>query len=457
MGNPRTDNPEFDASEHGAAIRPPAGRPPAVPERPAAATEPPDGGDWRRSYREVVRVREFQAIWAAHALSMSAGYLLTIAVSALVYSRTGSALATGLTMALTFLPQIIGGPLLSGLADLFPRRRVIVVSEVARGLLVAAIGLPGLPVPVIWALLFCSILPMVPFSAARAALMTDIVQGERYVAGSAIINLTSQVGTLVGLVAGGALVALLDPHATVLVDGLAFLVSAAVIAIGVRARPAPVAERGDAPRPSLWRITREGTRLVFRDPRLRSLALFGWLAGFYMVPYGLANPLASDVGGGAAAAGLIMAGSSMGAILGGLVLTRLISPGPRLRLVGPLAVAASLPLLLWVLHPPLWAMVALLALSGMCASYQFVANAAFVLCVPSDGRGLAFGLVAAGLQAAQGAGIVLASLAAEFVDKYAVVAVAGALGAVAAVVLAVPWSRLAPETLKSMEGGSAAG
>ncbi|RCV50173.1 MFS transporter [Marinitenerispora sediminis] len=403
-------------------------------------------------------VREFRAIWVAHALSMSGGYLLSIAVSALVYDRTGSALATGLTMALTFLPQIVGGPLLSGLADLFPRRRVIVVSEVARGLLVASIGIPGLPIPVIWVLLFCSILPTVPFSAARAALMTDIVQGERYVAGSAIINITSQVGTLIGLVAGGALVALLDPHATVLIDGLAFLLSALVIAVGVRARPAPITEGGGARRPSLWTLTREGTLLVFRDSRLRSLALFGWLAGFYMVPYGLANPLASEVGGGAAAAGLIMAGPSIGAVLGGLVLTRLVSPGPRVRLVGLLAVAASLPLLAWVLHPPLWAMVALLALSGMCSSYQFVANAAFMLCVPSDGRGLAFGLVAAGLQAAQGTGIVLASLAAEFVDKYAVVTVAGALGAVAAVALAVPWSRLAPETLRGMEGaGSAAG
>ena len=40
----------------------------------------------------------------------------------LVYGRTHSAFLTALAYALTYLPPIAGGPLLSGLADLFPRR-----------------------------------------------------------------------------------------------------------------------------------------------------------------------------------------------------------------------------------------------------------------------------------------------------------------------------------------------
>ncbi|MGI5119320.1 MFS transporter [Marinactinospora thermotolerans] len=424
----------------------------------AAASPPSTAGgdtDWRTSYRQVMRTREFQALWLGHALSMVGNFLLTSLVTVLVYQQTSSAIAAGFTMSLTFLPQFIGGPLLSGLADLFPRRRVMIVSDIARGLFAASVGIPGLPLWCLWILMFCSVLPLVTFGAARAALMTEIVPGERYVAGSAIINITAQVGTLTGLVAGGAIAAVVDPHLAIMANGLTFLLSAVIIRLGVRARPAPAGT--DSTRPGLWELTRDGGRLVFSDPRLRTLALFGWLAGFYMVPYGLANPLAAEAGGGSSAAGLLMAGPSIGAVVGGFVLTRLVSPDRRMWLLGPMAVATSLPLLAWLLSPPLWVMVLLLILSGSMGSYQFVANAAFVLCVPSGGRGLAFGLVAAGLQVAQGVGIIVAGFAVEFVGTHVTVALAGLSGVVGAFLLSAQWTPLARETITLMNRTETAG
>ncbi|MUL41641.1 MFS transporter [Streptomonospora sp. PA3] len=393
-------------------------------------------------------VPEFRALWAAQALAITGNFLLNIAVTVLVYQQTSSALAAGITLALTFIPQVVGGPLLSGLADLFPRRRVIVVCDIVRAVLVAAMGIPGLPIWAIWGLLFLSILPIVPFSAARAALMAEIVQGERYVAGSAILQLTSQTGTLVGLAAGGWIVSAIGANSTVMYNGLTFLASAAIVYLGVRHRPA-AHEEGDA-RPSLWQVTRDGTRLVFGDSRLRTLGLLAWLAGIYMMPYGLANPLADEAGGGATAAGFIMAAPSLGAVVGGFVLTRLINPATRMHMLGPLAVAASAPLLVWLADPPLWGMVGLMVLSGVAASYQFVANAAFVLCVPGEGRGLAFGLVAAGLQAAQGVGIALASLLVEITSTQVVITAAGAVGVVCALGLAVHWSRISRSAIELM-------
>lgn len=417
---------------------------------PRTGRDRPDGpSDWKSAYAEVVRVPEFRALWLAHALSMAGGYLLSISVVLLVYQQTASPLAAGVTIALTFIPQVLAGPLLSGLSDLLPRRRVMLAADLARAGLVFGIGLPGLPLWAIWGLLFCSILPMVPFGAARAALMAEVLQGERFVAASAIINLTSHVGTLAGLIAGGWVVAAVGPNAAVMVNAGTFLLSALLIRLGVRARPAPVSAPG-GPGPGLWRTTRDGARLVFGDPRLRTLALFAWLAGFYMVPYGLAGPLADAAGAGAGAAGMLMAAPSLGALVGGFVLTRLIGPRTRIRLIGPLAVGGSLPLLAWWADPPLWLMAALLVASGALAAYQLVANAAFVLCVPDEGRGLAFGLVAAGLQAAQGVGIAVASLLVEVADMNTVITGAGLLGVVGALALAAPWGRLSKETTALM-------
>lgn len=404
--------------------------------------------DWRSSYREVMRVGEFRALWLAHALAMVGNSLLSIAVTVLVYQQTQSAFAAGVTLAVTFLPPIISGPLFSGLADVFPHRRVMVSCDVLRACLVLCIGIPGMPLWAIWVLVFCSILPAVPFAAARAALLAEIVQGDRYVAGSAIIQLTSQLGSLIGLTAGGAIVAVIGPNPAVMFNALTFLLAAGIIVLGVRARPA--ARAAEAEHPGLWRMVRGGAVLVFGDSRLRTLALFAWLAGLYIVPFGLANPLAAEAGAGPAAAGLIMAGPSMGAIIGGFVLTRLINPRARMWLLGPLAVLASVPLLVWFLHPPLWLMVSMLALSGAAASYQFVANAAFVLCVPPEGRALAFGLVAGGLQAVQGIGILLASFLAEILGPNVVIGTAGIFGVLGAFVLAVPWTRMSEEAVSRM-------
>ena len=81
----------------------------------------------RSSYREVFAVGEFRALWSAQVLSYAGDRLAQVAIAILVYGRTHSAFLTALAYALTHLPPIAGGPLLSGLADLFPRRRVMIV------------------------------------------------------------------------------------------------------------------------------------------------------------------------------------------------------------------------------------------------------------------------------------------------------------------------------------------
>lgn len=411
------------------------------------APEPPSGARSSR-YRDVLGVREFQALWLGHALSMVGGNLLTLAVTVLVYQQTSSALAAGFTVALTFLPQIVGGPLLSGLADLFPRRQIMILCDLARAGLIAAIAIPGLPLPLLWGLLFLAILPLVPFGAARAALLTDVLRGDRYVTGSALINMTSQAGALVGLLLGGAVVTLIGPNTTVLLNGGTFLLSALVIVLGVHARPAP--HRSTSHRPGLWAVTKHGARVVRTDPRLRTMALIAWLAGFYTVPLGLANPLAADINGGAATVSVIMAAAPAGALVGGFVLTRLIGPEVRVRLVGLFALLTSVPLVVFLFEPPLWMIAVLLVASGAFGAHQFVANAAFVLCAPESGRGLAFGLVASGLQAVQGLGIVTSSLLVGVLGSYPTVALAGACGVAGAVALLTPWRRLAEGVIERM-------
>src|ERR687888_589750 len=89
------------------------------------------------SFREVLGVREFRSLWAAELLSVLGDQLARVALAILVFQRTSSAALTALTYALTFAPAVLGGALLSGLADRFPRRQVLIATDLIRALLAA--------------------------------------------------------------------------------------------------------------------------------------------------------------------------------------------------------------------------------------------------------------------------------------------------------------------------------
>src|SRR5207245_664555 len=112
----------------------------------------------RASYAEVFAIGEFRAMWAAQILSAGGDQFAQVAIAILVYHRTHSPFLTALAYALTYLPPIIGGPFLSGLADLFPRRRVMIVSDLFRVGTVGLMAVPGLPFAALCGLLFCTVL-----------------------------------------------------------------------------------------------------------------------------------------------------------------------------------------------------------------------------------------------------------------------------------------------------------
>jgi MFS family permease len=326
------------------------------------------------TWRSLFAVKEFRSLWVAQAVSLTGDQLARVAVAVLVFDRTDSALLTAAVYAITYLPWLIGGPLLGGLADRYPRRTVMVVCNLCSAALVALMAVPSVPLPVLCVLLFIIVLLESPFTAARAALMVDVLPDDRYVLATAINNLTIQGAQVFGFAAGGVLVAAIGSRQALLVDAGTFLFSAILLRLTVRSRPAADA-RPDG----------EGIR--------------GW-------------------------------GSRIAA-------------GSRLALLVPLCVLSCAPLILCALQPSLEVTLVLLALSGLGASYQLVANAAFMQTVPQMWRGQAFGLASAGLVAGQGISLVLAGAIAEFISPPLVVAGAGVLGTVVALGFAGIGRRLA--------------
>ncbi|UOY03994.1 MFS transporter [Blastococcus sp. PRF04-17] len=380
-------------------------------------------------------------------LSTAGDELARVALTVLVYQRTNSPLLSALTFAIGHFPWLLGGPFLSTLADRLPRHRVLIWVDVARAVLLAAMAVPGLPLWVLLVLLFFVSMCAPPFESARSALMADVLDGDRYAVATSLTNISLQLSQVVGFVAAGALVAVLNPSAALLIDAVTFAVSALWLAARLERRPAPLSE---VPRQSFLHDTGEGLRLIRRTPRLLAIVALLWVGTLFgYASEGVAVPWADELGRGAAGLGVLLAANPLGVTIGGLVLARLVSPERRERLVTPLVVLSLVPIAVagvvgMVAGPgavSFATVVALLFVSGLGAAWVIPLNVSFVQAVPSAYRGRAFGVAVSGLYGVQGLGALVAGLTAEGVPASAVVALSGAVGLLAVAPVLVAYRR----------------
>ena len=99
----------------------------------------------RATFRDVFAVREFRFLWSSVVLSTVGDRLALVALTLLVYDRTGSPLLAALVYAAGYLPWVIGGLFLAGVADRRPRRSVMVFCDAIRAVLVAVTLIRRLP------------------------------------------------------------------------------------------------------------------------------------------------------------------------------------------------------------------------------------------------------------------------------------------------------------------------
>jgi MFS family permease len=355
----------------------------------------------RVAVRNVLAIREFRALYFAQTLSVIGDQLARVAIATLIFTRTGSALLTGASYAVSYLPWLAGGPLLAVFADRFSRRTVMIHCDIGRAAFVGLAAIPNVPIVLLLTALGLSGLLQPPFTAARAALIPDVVgEGSEYKAASTLTNTTLQLAVVAGFALGGIATSALGASRTVLIDALTFGVSAVSVATFIKARPPAVLSR------TSWRreIT-AGAAIVFRSPRLTSLVVMSWLVvGAAISTEAAAVPYAESHGGDSTTAGLLTAALPLGIVLGALLLAKIDSDAAAERWLPLLSCGTPLALALTGLNPRPAIAGVLWFLAGVCSATTVVANRLFVVSVPREVRGRAFGVAAAGISGAQGIG-----------------------------------------------------
>jgi MFS family permease len=182
----------------------------------------------------------------SHAVSGSGQTLGTVAVSVVLFDRTGSAgwVAAGATARL--LPYVLLSATAGVVAGRLDRRRVLIGASVARALLTAGLAAAvatGAGPAVLVALSFFAAAAGTPCYPAMAASLGEVTPAEHLTAASAMLSTVETGAFIVGPALGGLLLAIGPPATALWVNAGLFVVAIALFP----PVPLPPIEAGEQP------------------------------------------------------------------------------------------------------------------------------------------------------------------------------------------------------------------
>ncbi|MCT2590115.1 MFS transporter [Streptomyces sp. N2-109] len=265
----------------------------------------PDLSPWRSS-------RDFRLLWIAGAVTVFGSFLSFVALPFQLKELTGSPVAVGALGAVELAPLIVFGLYGGALADAVDRRKIILWSESALG--VVALGLllnTLLPQPMIWPLYVAGALTSALVGIQRPALdaiIPRIVPHSQLSAAAALNALRWQIGGVAGPALAGVLIAYAGLKTAYALDTLTF---AGSVLLGRGLAPSPAAH--DAEKPSLRGIW-EGARYAWSRKELLGTYAIDLSAMLFAFPLAL-FPFLADQLDAEWALGLMYATLPLGAML----------------------------------------------------------------------------------------------------------------------------------------------
>jgi len=295
-----------------------------------------------------------------------------VAVFALLLDLTGSATAVAWMMIVQFLPVAIVGPMAGVVVDRVDRRRLMIVADVARGVLILGLLLVRRPEDVwlAYVVMALTVSASAFFEPARTATIPNITSAAELMPANALSAAMWSSMLALGASVGGLVTWLAGRNVAFTVNAISFFVSAYFL-MKMRGIPSPP----PAPRLTgllaLTGITDlvDGLRYVRSRSHVAALMFVkaGWgLAGGVLLLLTVFGQQVFPVGGSTAAGiGVLYGARGIGAALGPIALRWLLGHEPRAlrRTIGPsyFMIGLFYVALSWAPNLPLAAICVLLA------------------------------------------------------------------------------------------------
>lgn len=289
----------------------------------------------------------------AEALSSLGSQMSYLALPWFVLVTTGSATRMGLVFAVELLPVALLGIPSGLLVQRLGARRAILLCDLARAPLVAAVpalhALGLLSFPVMLVLVFLVGAFGAPYISAQRLLIPLIFDDDErlVVQGNGLLDGVIRVATLVGPAVAGLLIGTIGAVNVLYLDAATYLVSFALLYVGLPRRRPGLVDVGSEQR-GVW----AGARFVLRSPLLLRVSVAALLFGFFFPPLLASLPVITteSFGGDPRTAGLLYAAWGAGAVLGTFGVMRYANRMPPLRMGAMAGIGVAVPL--WLLIAP---------------------------------------------------------------------------------------------------------
>jgi MFS family permease len=362
-----------------------------------------------------------------------------VALSVLVYDRTGDPLATsGLFIAAEFAPALFA-PILTARIDRYRPLRVLAALYAAEGILFA--GLAGLAdvfsLPAVYALVFLDgVLMLSARGISRSAVNRVLAPRALLREGNGLLNVGFALAGVAGAAVGGVLVGSLGASAALAIDALTFVLVALMLATGARvgAVERPAEEK------TLDRL-RLGLRYARRNRVVRLLVTGESAAIFFFT---LILPIEviyakETLGTTDAGYGILLAAWSVGTVLGSLAFIAE-RRRPALTMIGASTACIGVAYLGMGAMTALGPACAFALVGGFGNGIQWVSVMTVLQqSTPQDLQARITGLLESGASAATGVGFLAGGVATALLSPPAAFFIAGG-GVFAALVLALPFA-----------------
>ncbi len=237
------------------------------------------------SYRALNTQKEYLKLIAANVINRFGDSIDGIAIAWLMYEITNSAALMALILGLNYIPTILLQPFTGALVERLQKKRVMILFDVGRGLVVASAAacyIAGLLTPALLTGMMMLISTMEAFRMpAGSAIVPMLLTKELYKVGSALNQTASRVTELAGLALAGVVVAALGCQGALLIDAATFFLSALIIGF-LRADETPPEERVTFR--TTMKSLADGLSLIRSSRVLIVLLLIGALMNFMLVP-----------------------------------------------------------------------------------------------------------------------------------------------------------------------------
>src|SRR5262249_39942460 len=187
--------------------------------------------------------RDFWFYFSGQLISQVGSSFTLFALPLLVYKLTGSATNLALTTAANILPYPLFGLVLGAMVDRVNRKRMMLLTDVARGCVILVLPLLALSgtlrVQVIYVVAFAQSTLGILFDCGEFAAIPSLVGRDDLVAANGRIMATNSAGQVLGPILAGILVTLISPADLLFFDTASFFVSAVSLAVIRRSFNAP--------------------------------------------------------------------------------------------------------------------------------------------------------------------------------------------------------------------------